>query len=924
MGKELNCSDHRTMDSKSEDIVQKIFHRRIDFHLARKTYSCFPNTSDLKLETLNPSPTDAPLPGALANPGPSLSSPSMKPDAHDLKENGLDPELSRRITFRRIGAGLANLGNTCFLNSVLQCLTYTEPLVAYLQSGKHQTSCHIIGFCALCAIQRHVSRALQSTGRILAPNDLVSNLRCISRNFRNARQEDAHEYMIHLLESMHKCCLPSGVPTESPSAYEKSLVHKIFGGRLQSQVKCVQCSSCSNKFDPFLDLSLEIVKADSLYKALMHFTATEHLDGGERQYQCDRCKQKVKALKQLTIHKAPYVLTIHLKRFGLLTAGQKIEKKVHFGPTLDLKPFVSSSYPEGDLMYTLYGVLVHAGWSTDSGHYYCFVRTSTGMWYSLDDNRVIQVNERTVLDQKAYMLFYVRDRENFSPERPANVAHKANILAANVKTVSCTTGPTSRGIQNGYAEKLVRERIQNDLLPKLIGNLYASDVLVQKSKLNICSSNESLPKPEFVRKCNGAVSSECSDLIKEKVSVSQSDVAGMEQTTKSCDNSLADINATKVLTCDNVYTEDKSSRSDLVSVAKASNFAALPSITVDVASKASQKGSMGADTKVCSSPMSDSGGELTMKVDPHKQTNQLNDGSQIHKTGIAFKEESAEPSPSDQSVLGKFPSLVNMDEHLRVAASDVVSQRKLKKLKKCKIASLYVGTKMLYRASLCSRKRKKGKKVKLCNQNLVLEHLDDDRISTDLGPSTSGRTTSFSMGSSAHSHTVSDSGSKQGHNHAAEKDMINCSGNLQMQNVNGEFKERTAQRNTALGTYQHSLKSSSSLVVANQLDTGKPIGSKDSKNCQVHNGMTNGLTMGLVDPAVAHWDGIELPSSQILESNGSDNISIGYMLDEWDEEYDRGKRKKVKMSRNSYGGPNPFQEIASMKAKLKTSKTQIG
>ena len=38
---------------------------------------------------------------------------------------------------------------------------------------------HIAGFCALCAIQKHVSRALQSTGRILAPKYLVSNLRCI-------------------------------------------------------------------------------------------------------------------------------------------------------------------------------------------------------------------------------------------------------------------------------------------------------------------------------------------------------------------------------------------------------------------------------------------------------------------------------------------------------------------------------------------------------------------------------------------------------------------------------------------------------------------------------------------------------------------------------------------------------------------------
>jgi len=58
----------------------------------------------------------------------------------------------------------------------------------------------------------------------------------ISRNFRNSRQEDAHEYMVNLLESMHKCSLPSGVSTESPSAYEKSFVYRIFGGRLRSQV----------------------------------------------------------------------------------------------------------------------------------------------------------------------------------------------------------------------------------------------------------------------------------------------------------------------------------------------------------------------------------------------------------------------------------------------------------------------------------------------------------------------------------------------------------------------------------------------------------------------------------------------------------------------------------------------------------------
>ncbi|KAJ7533909.1 hypothetical protein O6H91_13G070200 [Diphasiastrum complanatum] len=319
----------------------------------------------------------------------------------------------------RIGAGLQNLGNTCFLNSVLQCMTYTPPLAKFLRSGQHKVSCHVAGFCAVCALEAHVKQALSSTDKVISPQTLVKNLRCISRAFQPWRQEDAHEYMRYLVEALHKC-LSNGITKSSYSDLNQSLVHRIFGGRLRSQVKCTNCYYCSDTFDPFLDLSLEIVNADSLPRALAHFTRKEIIDG-DNKYHCEKCKQKVRATKCFTIDAAPNILTIQFKRFSNTGHfGGKINKKVDFGPTLDITPFLSKG--QEVCKYKLYAVLVHSGGSTHSGHYYCFVRTSTDIWHILDDSRVKQVSEKTVLEQKAYMLFYVRNPTRKSMAKPPSTA----------------------------------------------------------------------------------------------------------------------------------------------------------------------------------------------------------------------------------------------------------------------------------------------------------------------------------------------------------------------------------------------------------------------------------------------------------------------------------------------------------------------
>uniref|UniRef100_A0A8V5H6G6 USP domain-containing protein n=1 Tax=Melopsittacus undulatus TaxID=13146 RepID=A0A8V5H6G6_MELUD len=106
-----------------------------------------------------------------------------------------------------IGAGLENLGNTCFLNSTVQCLTYTPPLTNYLLSKEHCCTCDQGSFCMIRIMQNHVAQAFANSGSVIEPMDFVQNLKKIAGHMCFGQQEDAHEFLRYTIAAMQESCL---------------------------------------------------------------------------------------------------------------------------------------------------------------------------------------------------------------------------------------------------------------------------------------------------------------------------------------------------------------------------------------------------------------------------------------------------------------------------------------------------------------------------------------------------------------------------------------------------------------------------------------------------------------------------------------------------------------------------------------------
>ncbi|KAL2943471.1 Ubiquitin carboxyl-terminal hydrolase 25 [Bienertia sinuspersici] len=317
--------------------------------------------------------------------------------------------------------GLKNLGNSCYLNSVLQCLTYTPPLANFCLDNRHSSFCDSASErkrdCPFCIIEKRIVRSLSIDLTLDTPAKIVNCLRIFAEHFRCGRQEDAHEFLRYVIDACHNTCLrlkklqlqhtkkiTNGSGEETVDG--NTIVREIFGGSLQSQVKCLSCGIESNKVDDIMDICLEISNCSSLKDAMKKFFQAEILDGSNK-YKCERCKKLVAAKKQMSILQAPNVLVVQLKRFEGIFGG-KIDRVIAFEEILVLSSFMCKASQDPHPEYSLFATIVHSGFSPESGHYYAYIKDAMGRWYCCNDSYVTLSTVQEVLSEKAYILFFTR------------------------------------------------------------------------------------------------------------------------------------------------------------------------------------------------------------------------------------------------------------------------------------------------------------------------------------------------------------------------------------------------------------------------------------------------------------------------------------------------------------------------------------
>lgn len=144
--------------------------------------------------------------------------------------------------------GLINLGNTCFMNCIVQALTHTPLLRDYFLSDRHHCLFPDQGKCLVCEMSHLFQEFYSGKSSPHVPFKLLHLVWTHARHLAGYEQQDAHEFLIETLNVLHRHCQGlSDARTQPPNGQSAGtskchcIIDQIFTGGLQSDVICQFC-----------------------------------------------------------------------------------------------------------------------------------------------------------------------------------------------------------------------------------------------------------------------------------------------------------------------------------------------------------------------------------------------------------------------------------------------------------------------------------------------------------------------------------------------------------------------------------------------------------------------------------------------------------------------------------------------------------
>ncbi|KAJ3389336.1 hypothetical protein HDU92_001092 [Lobulomyces angularis] len=169
---------------------------------------------------------------------------------HDNQNTNTFGAKARRKSNKRsekvLYPGLTNLGNTCFFNSVTQCLVYSDPVKREVQKLREEEMGPVI------LSFKNFLADMESSTKTVNPKDLFAKISLKFKIYKGFQQQDSHELLRRFLDELseeHQTLIPKKTPT---------FIDKVFRGKLVSVIVCLECGFISPSFEDFLDLSLPL------------------------------------------------------------------------------------------------------------------------------------------------------------------------------------------------------------------------------------------------------------------------------------------------------------------------------------------------------------------------------------------------------------------------------------------------------------------------------------------------------------------------------------------------------------------------------------------------------------------------------------------------------------------------------------------